>query len=127
MNKIITKSVLLKQIQNDTGMSIAEVHKLLNGILDNIQLTLAINGGVNVRGFGKFDAVQRKGRKFKNIQTGKTVKSPDRRIPVFKASSVLKNKCEAVKSIDFRKEGRRKFIFELEVLNSKNIKLFLKK
>jgi nucleoid DNA-binding protein len=43
-------------IKKDTNMLLKDVKFIFTSILSIIQLTLGLNGGVNIRGFGKFES-----------------------------------------------------------------------
>lgn len=123
MSRLISKSSLIDLIKEQTGLPTEDVKKILTSILNNIHQTLTINGGVNVRGLGRFGVKHRNGRKYRSFQGSEVLKSKDQIVPVFKPSTALKEKCAAIKPVDLRKKSRREFIFELEVYDESNHKL----
>ena len=123
MSRLISKLSLVNLIKEETGIPTKDVKNILSSILNNIQQTLALNGGVNIKGFGKFESKRRKGRKYRSFQGNELLKSKDQIVPVFKSSTLLKEKCATIKPVDLRNEGRREFIFELEIYDEHNQKL----
>lgn len=63
-------------------------------ILDEISITLANKGRVEVRGFGSFENNIRPIRKGRNPKTGVTVMVPAKAVPHFKAGKELRERVD---------------------------------
>lgn len=64
-------------------MAICQSENALNGIIDSISEKLKTWGGT-------FAVAERKGRQRRNPRTGEVVEIKPRRVPVFRAGSILK-------------------------------------
>lgn len=47
---------------------------------------------VRISGFGSFDTVVRKSKKGRDFSQGKTIRIPNRKVPIYRASSVFRSK-----------------------------------
>ncbi len=67
-----------------------DIEKLIDGFLDLIIEILVKEKRVELRRFGTFELRKRPGRTSKSPKTGKEFKLPDRYVPFFKPSKLLK-------------------------------------
>ena len=70
-------------------MAICQSANALNGIIDSISEKLK-TGDVCLMGGGTFAVAERAGRQGRNPRTGEVVEIKLRRVPVFRAGSILK-------------------------------------
>ena len=70
-------------------MTICQSENALNGIIDSISEKLK-TGDVCLMGFGTFAVAERAGRQERNPRTGEAIEIKPRRVPVFRAGSILK-------------------------------------
>ncbi|MCK4244550.1 MAG: HU family DNA-binding protein [Candidatus Omnitrophica bacterium] len=68
----------------------AEAAKALDAALAAIKGSLKKGKPVTLIGFGTFKVSRRKARTGRNPQTGKPIKIPAKKVPVFKAGAALK-------------------------------------
>ncbi|HEY7986620.1 MAG TPA: integration host factor subunit beta [Methylophilaceae bacterium] len=64
----------------------------VNAILDEISSCLAVNGRVEIRGFGVFSIHRRPPRLGRNPKTGEQVAIPEKNVPHFKAGLELRER-----------------------------------
>jgi len=62
----------------------------VDAVLDAITASLKKGQAVTLVGFGTFKVAKRKARTGRNPRTGKEIKIPAKKVPVFKAGSELK-------------------------------------
>ena len=67
-----------------------QANTVIDDLLDIIRAALINGDQVQLRGFGTFEVKTRKGRNSKDISTGEMRVSSDRKLPIFRASSSLK-------------------------------------
>ncbi len=90
--KTVTRADLTEAVYQEVGLSRNESAQLVESVLEQISSTLARGESVKISSFGTFslrDKAQRIGR---NPKTGEEVPIPPRRVLVFRASHVLKNR-----------------------------------
>lgn len=68
-----------------------EAAAAVDAVLDSVKASLKKGKPVTLVGFGTFKVTKRKARKGRNPRTGKEIKIPAKKVPVFKAGSALKN------------------------------------
>ena len=90
----MSRDELIKKVAADAGISQKTAGLALAAVLDGITSALKKGDRVSLVGFGSFSVAQRKARNGINPKTGKALKIPARKVPVFKAGKKLK---EAVK------------------------------
>ncbi len=69
-----------------------DIEKLIDSFLDLVIETLIKEKRVEIRKFGTFELRKRPGRTSKAPKSGKVFTLPDRYVPFFKPSKILKNK-----------------------------------
>ncbi|MCB7096272.1 HU family DNA-binding protein [Enterocloster sp. 210928-DFI.2.20] len=80
---------MVEKISEKSGLAICQSANALNGIIDSISEKLK-TGDVCLMWGGTFAVAERKGRQRRNPRTGEVVEIKPRRVPVFRAGSILK-------------------------------------
>lgn len=87
----MTKTDLIAKVtDNVKTMKKKDVEKAVNAVFSCIQEALSKGEKAQFIGFGTFEVKERKARKGRNPQTGKTISIPAAKVPVFKAGKALK-------------------------------------
>ena len=86
----MNKRELVLTVAKETGLNKRDVEKVIKALVDSIESSLVKGNKVILVGFGTFSVAKRKSRIIRNPKTGETIKIPDRKIPKFVASKVLK-------------------------------------
>ena len=90
--KTVTRAQLAESVYQEVGLSRSESAGLVDAILGEISQSLLQEGSVKISSFGTF-TVRQKGRRVgRNPKTGEEVPILPRRVLVFRASHVLKNR-----------------------------------
>ena len=90
--KTVTRAQLAESVYQEVGLSRSESADLVDAILDEIRESLLREGAVKISSFGTF-AVRQKGHRVgRNPKTGQEVPILPRRVLVFRASQVLKDR-----------------------------------
>ena len=89
-SKTVTKADIVDRVSNATGLTKVETGIVINGIMNTITSALENNRRVELRGFGTFGVKKRDPRKARNPGTGETVYLPERYVPTFKPSGLLR-------------------------------------
>lgn len=88
----VTRAQLAEAVYQEVGLSRSESADLVDAILEEIAHALVDNGAVKISSFGTF-AVREKGERIgRNPKTGEEVPILPRRVLVFRASQVLKDR-----------------------------------
>ncbi len=92
MGTTVTRADLSEAVYQEVGLSRNESADLVESVLNEISNTLIEGDTVKISSFGSF-AVREKGERIgRNPKTGEEVPILPRRVLVFRASHVLKNK-----------------------------------
>ena len=89
-SKTVTKADIVDRVSNATGLTKVETEIVINGIMNTITSALENNMRIELRGFGTFGVKKRDPRKARNPGTGETVYLPERYVPTFKPSGLLR-------------------------------------
>ncbi len=90
--RTLTRADLAEAVYQEVGLSRSESAELVDSILDEIGDSLVADGTVKISSFGTF-SVRQKGRRIgRNPKTGQEVPIMPRRVLVFRASQVLKDR-----------------------------------
>ncbi len=89
-NKTVTKAEIIEEVSSAIGLTKVETEAILNAVISKIRNSLELKRRVEIRGFGTFGIKKREPRKARNPGTGEIVFLPERYVPVFKPSSLLK-------------------------------------
>ena len=93
--KTVTRAQLAESVYQEVGLSRSESADLVDAILGEISDSLLQEGSVKISSFGTF-TVRHKGRRVgRNPKTGEEVPILPRRVLVFRASQVLKERVNA--------------------------------
>ena len=86
----MTKSQIVNQISDATGISKKETEIGVEGFISVIIDCLRRNDSIEIRGFGTFKNKVREPRKARNPKTGESIELTKRYIPYFKVSKEFK-------------------------------------
>ena len=86
----MTKSDIIREVAEGTGLTKVEIEAVLDGVIKSISESLKRGERVDLRGFGSFIIKQRSAREARNPATREIVKLKERFIPAFKVSKILK-------------------------------------
>jgi DNA-binding protein HU-beta/integration host factor subunit beta len=86
----ITKQDIVLEVARATGFIQADIRGVLEEFLSTVAISLNQNKNIEIRGFGTFSTKERKPRPARNPKTGEVVQLDQRRVPMFKFSSELK-------------------------------------
>ena len=86
----MTKSDIIKEVAEGTGLTKVEIEAVLEGVILSISGSLSRGERVDIRGFGSFIVKQRAARNARNPATREIIKLQERFIPIFKVSKILK-------------------------------------
>ena len=81
---------LVASVAERTELTKKDAEKAVNAVFESVKGALAKGGKVQLIGFGTFEVRKRAARKGRNPQTGKEIKIPASKNPVFKAGKALK-------------------------------------
>lgn len=90
----MTKEEVVNILYKQTGMKKEETKVLVDGFLSVISAALKEGKRIDFRGFGHFEVKLRKPRKGRIPGTGKEIDIPERAVPVFQASDILKDEVD---------------------------------
>ena len=79
-------------VQDNPGLSVREVEKIVSVFFDEIVGRLQEDGRVELRGFGAFSTRARDARTGRNLRTGETVEVDAKRVPYFKPGKEMRIK-----------------------------------
>ena len=87
---MIRSELVQMLVQDNPGLSVREVEKIVAIFFDEIVERLAADGRVELRGFGAFSTRARDGRTGRNPRTGETVEVEAKRVPYFKPGKEMR-------------------------------------
>ena len=88
----MTRAQLSESVYQEVGLSRNESAELVEDVLDAISDTLVRGESVKISSFGSFSVRHKGERKGRNPKTGEEVPIKPRRVLVFRASNVLKQR-----------------------------------
>jgi integration host factor subunit alpha len=88
----LTKDKLITHLQTQTGMSKQESREIVERLLEIMKDTLVQGDDLLISGFGKFSVRQKNARRGRNPQTKESLMLRPRKVMVFKASGVLRQR-----------------------------------
>ena len=94
-NATLTRAQLSEAVYQEVGLSRNESALLVETVLDEISDALERGEMVKISSFGSFGVRQKRERVGRNPKTGEEVPISPRRVLVFRASHVLKNRINA--------------------------------
>ena len=98
VGKTITRAQLGEAVYQEVGLSRNESAELLESVLSEMSTALARGETVKISSFGSFSVRQKGQRIGRNPKTGEEVPILPRRVLVFRASHVLKNRINSALS-----------------------------
>ncbi len=87
----MTKADIVDVVSRSTGLTKVDTEAVIDGFLATITDSLQRGERVEFRGFGSFSLKVRKPKKARNPGTGEEIYLPERIVPVFKPSKILKD------------------------------------
>jgi integration host factor subunit alpha len=91
-NLSLTKDKLITRLQTHVGMDKQESRQIMERLLGIMKDTLTQGEELLISGFGKFSVRQKNARRGRNPQTKESLVLAPRKVLVFKASGVLRNR-----------------------------------
>ena len=86
MSNIKSNSVLVKAVQDKTGLTKARAEQAVLATLESIQNLAKANKKITIMGFGSFSVKTRAAREGRNPATGERMTIPAKEVFSFKAS-----------------------------------------
>ncbi len=96
--RTITRADLTESVYEQVGLSRNESSDLVEAVLNEISDALVRGESVKISSFGSFSSRKKKERVGRNPKTGIEVPISPRRVLVFKASHILKDRINGKKS-----------------------------
>lgn len=90
--KTLTRMDLSEAVYREVGLSRNESADLVESVLDHMSEALVAGQTVKVSSFGTFSVRQKNRRMGRNPKTGEEVPIDPRRVLVFRASHIMKNR-----------------------------------
>ena len=87
----MNKTELVAAVAEKAGMTKKDAERVVNATIDTFIQNLSKGEKVQISGFGNFEVKAREARVGRNPRTKQTIQIPATRLPVFKASKVLKD------------------------------------
>jgi len=91
-NETVTRADLAEAVYEEVGLSRNESNDLVEALLEEISEALVSGDNVKISSFGSFSVRQKGERVGRNPKTGVEVPIPPRKVLVFRASHVLKDR-----------------------------------
>lgn len=88
----MTKQDIIDNVSGATGLTKVETEAVMNGVMTTIIESLVSNERVELRGFGTFGVKHRMPKKARNPSTGDAIYLPERFVPTFKPSKVMRTR-----------------------------------
>ena len=92
VRKTVTRAALTEAVYREVGLSRNESAQLVELVLEEISGTLSRGKSVKLSSFGKFSVREKAQRIGRNPKTGEEVPVLPRRVLVFRASHILKDR-----------------------------------
>lgn len=94
----VTRADLAEAVYREIGLSRTESSELVESVIDHISDALLRGESVKLAGFGTFSLRDKKQRIGRNPKTGEAVPITPRRVLVFKASQVMRERVDSALS-----------------------------
>ncbi len=88
----LTKDKLINHLQTQMGMSKQESRQIVDRLMEIMKNTLVQGDDLLISGFGKFSVRLKNARRGRNPQTKESLMLRPRKVMVFKASGVLRER-----------------------------------
>lgn len=93
MPKFVNKDSLTETLYTQFHLKKKDAAEIVNTIFEEMSEALVSEGTVEITGFGKFIIFDRKSRMGINPVTKEKMEIPSTKLPKFKPSQTLKNRC----------------------------------
>lgn len=93
MPKFVNKDSLTETLYTQFHLKKKDAAEIVNTIFEEMSQALVSEGTVEITGFGKFIIFDRKSRMGINPVTKEKMEIPSTKLPKFKPSQTLKNRC----------------------------------
>lgn len=90
----MNKSELIAKIANKTDLTKKDAEVLFSSVIDSIAEVLEQGDKIQIVGFGTFEVKERAERQGRDPRTNAVITIPASKVPVFRASKVLKARCK---------------------------------
>ena len=87
----MTKAGIVNDVYERVGVTKKEAAEYVDAVFDAMKDVLSDGEDVKISGFGKFEVRQKGERVGRNPRTGEEIMIPERKVPRFKVSQVLKD------------------------------------
>ena len=89
----MTKADLIEQVHEAIGPGVTkrDCAVVVNAFLNAVKGAVVQGNHIEIRGFGTFKVRERRTRMARNPRTGDPVRVPQRKVPVFKPSRLLRD------------------------------------
>ena len=87
----MTKAAIVNDVYERVGVTKKEAAEYVEAVFETMKDTLEDGEEVKISGFGKFEVRQKGERVGRNPRTGEEIMIPERKVPRFKVSQVLKD------------------------------------
>ena len=88
----LTKDAIFRTLAEKYQLELASTHRVVQGMLDMIVEALLRGDKVELRRFGVFEVIERKGRIARNPKSLQEVFIPDRKVVKFKPGKVMEDR-----------------------------------
>ena len=88
----MTKADIVNEVAKSKGVEKIIAQKVVEGVMESIEASLAKGENVYLRGFGSFIIKKRATKTARNISKNTTIVIPEHNIPSFKPAKVFINK-----------------------------------
>ena len=95
MTGTLTRADIAETVYEQLGLSRSESADLVDSVLDEISDALVAGNGVKISSFGSFSIRQKEERIGRNPKTGVEVPITPRKVVIFRASHVLKDRIQS--------------------------------
>ena len=92
MGSTLTKNDIVRTLAEKYELEIASTRRVVQGTLDMVLEALLKGDKVELRNFGVFEVIQRKGRIARNPKSKQEVFIPERKVVKFKPGKVMEDK-----------------------------------
>ena len=92
MGATLTKNDIVRTLAEKYELEIASTRRVVQGTLDMVLEALLKGDKVELRNFGVFEVIQRKGRIARNPKSKQEVFIPERKVVKFKPGKVMEDK-----------------------------------
>jgi len=94
----LTKSDIVKNLNDEIGLNKREAKELVDSFFENIKKLLSQGQEVKLSGFGNFQLKNKSSRPGRNPRTGENVEITARRVVTFKSGQKLKKSLKTLTS-----------------------------